>query len=151
MSDEHEVLTQYPADAESIIAAYRTENAALRAEVERLTAARDEAVADARGIAETNLHAQAYIDGQKLASEALRAEVERLTKERLWVNAQAHPVDQVADLVRKIIKDRDEAMRARCEGIAQSAADNTGCPECIATAAAIVALKACPEPVEGEG
>ena len=54
----------------------------LRAEIAKVTAERDEAVSDAREIAETNLHAQAYINGQKFACEALRAQLAAATEER---------------------------------------------------------------------
>ena len=56
------------------------ETVALRAQLAEADAGRDEAIADARQIAETNLHAQAYIDGQKLGVEVLRARVEALTE-----------------------------------------------------------------------
>ena len=57
-------------------------------EAEGLRAERDEAVADARQIAQTNLHAAAHISGLTDGSAMLRAEIATLTADLTTARAQ---------------------------------------------------------------
>jgi hypothetical protein len=81
----------------------------LKQQLAEVRAERDEAVADARRIAETNLHAQAYIDGQAFAAGVLRVRVETL--EQIARDARLFCLGAYAGT--KLLKDLETALAGK--------------------------------------